>query len=94
VCLTWGAHYELNFALQPRTYVDQGGHFDLTGKESQVMCLYVQMLDLKFPELQDVITTSKAAVSGRLVIVEDKVGAVMAGLGYSEDAPGGPYVNV
>jgi hypothetical protein len=37
---------------------------------------------------------SKAAVSDRLMILEDELGAVMAYVVYGEDVRGGPYVNV
>jgi hypothetical protein len=52
------------------------------------------MLDSKLPELQEIIATSKAAVSDRLVILEDELGAAMADVGSGDDVPGGPYVNV
>jgi hypothetical protein len=52
------------------------------------------MLDSKLPELQDIIATSKAAVADRLMILEDELGAVMDDVGYGDDVPGGPYVNV
>jgi hypothetical protein len=52
------------------------------------------MLDSKLPELQKIISTSKAAVSDRLMILEDELGAVMADVGSGDDVPGGPYVNV
>jgi hypothetical protein len=52
------------------------------------------MLDSKLPELQEIIATSKAAVSDRLMILEDELGAVMADVGSGDDVPGGPYVIV
>jgi hypothetical protein len=52
------------------------------------------MLDSKLPELQEIIATSKAAASGRLMILEDELGAVMADVGPGDDVTGGPYVNV
>jgi hypothetical protein len=52
------------------------------------------MLDSKLPELQEIIATSKAAVSYRLMILEDELGAVMADVGPGDDVPGGPYANV
>jgi hypothetical protein len=58
------------------------------------MCSYVKMLDSKLPELQEIIATSKATVSDRLMILEDELGAVMADVGPGDDVPGGPYVNV
>jgi hypothetical protein len=33
-------------------------------------------------------------VSGRLVILEDELGAVMVDVGPGDDVPGGPYANV
>jgi hypothetical protein len=52
------------------------------------------MLDSKLPELQEIIATSKAAVTDRLMILEDELGTVMAGVGSGDDVPGGLYVNV
>jgi hypothetical protein len=51
------------------------------------MCLYVQMMDSKFPELQDIISTPKAEVSDHLVVVEDELVVVMADLDSGEDVP-------
>jgi hypothetical protein len=58
------------------------------------MCSYVQMLDSKLPELQEFIATSKVAVADRLMILEDELGAVMADVGFGDDVPGGPCVNL
>jgi hypothetical protein len=58
------------------------------------MCSYVQMLDSKLPELQEIIATSKVAVADRVMILEDELGAVMADVGPGDDVLGGPYVNV
>jgi hypothetical protein len=54
----------------------------------------MQMLDAKLPELQEIIATSKAAVSDRLMILEDEIGAVMVDVVPGDNLPGGPYVNV
>jgi hypothetical protein len=51
------------------------------------MCYYMQMLDSKLPELQEIIATSKVAVA-------DRLGAVIVDVGSGDDVPGGPYVNV
>jgi hypothetical protein len=80
--------------LQPRAMEDQTEPWIITGKEWQAMCSYVQMLDSKLPKLQEIIATSKAAVSDRLMILEDKLRAVMADVGPVDDVSGGPYVNV
>jgi hypothetical protein len=58
------------------------------------MCSYVQMLDSKLPELQEIIATSKATVRDRLMILEYELGVVMADVGPGDDVPGGTYVNV
>jgi hypothetical protein len=92
--LDMGASYEVKATLQPRATSDQTEPWILTGKEWQAMCSYVQMLDSKLPELQEIISASKAAVSDRLMILEDELGAVMSDVGSGDDAPGGPYVNV
>jgi hypothetical protein len=52
------------------------------------------MLDSKLPELKEIITTSKVAVSDCLMILEDELGAVTVDVGPGDDVPGGPYVNV
>jgi hypothetical protein len=92
--LDMGASYEVKATLQPRAMSDQTEPWIFTGKEWQAMCSYVQMLESKLPELQEIIATSKAAVSDRLMILEDEIGAVMADVGSGDDVPGGPYVNV
>jgi hypothetical protein len=92
--LDMGASYEVKTTLQPRAMGDQTEPWILTGKEWQSMCSYMQMLDSKLPELQEIITTSNAAVSDRLMILEDELGAVMADVGSGDGVPGGPCVNV
>jgi hypothetical protein len=52
------------------------------------------MLDSKLPELKEIIATSKAAVTDRLMILEDELGTVMSDMGSGDDVPGVPYVNV
>jgi hypothetical protein len=89
--LDMGASYEVKATLQPRAMSDQTEPWIFTGKEWQAMCSYVQMLESKLPELQEIIATSKAAVSDRLMILEDEIGA---DVGSGDDVPGGPYVNV
>jgi hypothetical protein len=92
--LDMGASFDVKATLHPRAMGDQTEPWILTGKEWQAMCSYVQMLDSKLPELQEIIATSKATVSVRLMILEDELGAVMADVGSGDDVPGGPYVNV
>jgi hypothetical protein len=92
--LDMGAPYEVKATLQPRAMEKQAEPWILMGKEWQDMCSYVQMLDSKLPELQEIIATSKAGVADRLMILEDELGAVMADVGYGDDVTGGPYVNV
>jgi hypothetical protein len=92
--LDMGASYDVNATLQPRAMEDQTEPWILTGKEWQAMCSYVQMLDSKLPELQEIVATSKAAVSDRLMILKDELGAVMADVVPGDYVPGGPYVNV
>jgi hypothetical protein len=92
--LGMGAPYEVKATLQPRAMENQTEPWIITGKEWQAMCSYVQMLDSKLPELQEIIATSKGAVADRLMILEDELGAVMADVGSGDDVPGGPYVNV
>jgi hypothetical protein len=92
--LDMGASYEVKATLQPRTMGDQTEPWILEGKEWQAMRSYLQMLDSKLPELQEIIAGSKAAVSDRLMILEDELGYVMADVGSGDDMPGGPYVNV
>jgi hypothetical protein len=92
--LDMGASYDVKATFQPSAMEDQTEPWILTGKEWQAMCSYVQMLDSKLPELQEIIATSKAAVSDRLMILEDDLGAVTTNVGPGDDVPGGPYVNV
>jgi hypothetical protein len=89
-----GASCEVKATLQPRAMGYQTEPWILTGKEWQAMYSYMQMLDSKLSELQEIIATSKAAVFDRLMILEDDLGAVMADVGSGDDVPGGPYFNV
>jgi hypothetical protein len=92
--LDMGASYDIKANLQPRAMEDQTEPWIFMGKEWKAMCSYVQMLDSKLPELQEIIASSKAAVSDRLMILEDDLGAVMTDVGPDDDVSGGPYVNV
>jgi hypothetical protein len=89
-----GAPYEVKATLQPRAMENQAEPWILTGKEWQAMCSYVQMLDSKLPELQEIIATSKAAVADRLMISKDKLGEVMTDVGSGDYVTGWRYVNV
>jgi hypothetical protein len=92
--LDMGDSYDVKATLQPRAMENKVEPWILAGKEWQAMCAYVQMLDSKLSELQDMIATSKAAVTDRLMILEDELGAVMADVGPGNDVPGGAYANV
>jgi hypothetical protein len=92
--LDMGASYDIKATLQPHAMENKAEPWILTGKEWKDMCSYVQMLDSKLPELQEIIATSKAAVCDRLMILEDELGEVMADVGPGEDVQGGPYVDV
>jgi hypothetical protein len=92
--LDMGASYDVKATLQPLAMEDQAEPWILTGKEWQAMCSYVQMLDSKLPELQEIIATSNVAVSDHLMILEDELGAVMEDAETVDDVPVGPYVYV
>jgi hypothetical protein len=91
--LDMGASYDAKATVQPRAMENQAEPWVLVGKEWQAMRSYVQILDSKMPELQEITATSKAAVADRLMILEDELGAVMADVGPGDGVPGGPYVN-
>jgi hypothetical protein len=57
--------------------------------------MYVQMLSTRLPELQEILFTSKTALSERLMGVEDELGAALVDLGNREGIPGGGgYINM
>jgi hypothetical protein len=85
---------EVQSLLKPRRPVMEGAAHDLTGKEWEDLCTYVQMLNTKLPELQEVMVNSEEALTDRLLGVEDELGATLAELGTGDGVPGGPYVNV
>jgi hypothetical protein len=85
---------EVQSLLKPRRSVMEGAAHDLTGKEWEALCTYVQMLNTKLPELQEVMANSEEALTDRLLGVEDELGATLAELGTGDGVPGGPYVNV
>jgi hypothetical protein len=85
---------EVQSLLKPHRPVMEGAAHALTGKEWEALCTYVQMLDNKLPELQEVMASLEEALTDRLLGVEDELGANLAELGTGDSVPGGPYVNV
>jgi hypothetical protein len=85
---------EVQSLLKPRRPVMEGAAHALTGKEWESLCTYVQMINTKLPELQEVMANSEEALTDRLLGVEDELGATFAELGTGDGVPGGTYVNV
>jgi hypothetical protein len=52
------------------------------------------MLNHKLPELQEIMANSEDVLTGRLLGVEDKLGATLEELGSGDSITGGAYVNV
>jgi hypothetical protein len=75
--------------LKPRRSVSEGVAHLLTEQEWEAVCAYVQLLNTRLPELQEIIFASKAALSERLMGVEDKVGVALADMGTGEGVHGG-----
>jgi hypothetical protein len=85
---------EVQSLLKPRRPAMEGAAHALTGKEWEALCAYVQMLNTKLLELQEVMANSEEALTDRLLGVEDELGATLAELGTGDGVPGGAYVNV
>jgi hypothetical protein len=80
--------------LRPAVAMSEEGAFTLTENAWDAVCAYLDMLDEKLPELQEVIVKSKLATTERVIGVEDELGDVVADLGSVTELPGGPYVHV
>jgi hypothetical protein len=80
--------YFLNL-LKPRRPVMEGAAHALTWKEWEGLCTYAQMLNGKLPELQEIMVNSEEVLAGRLLCVEDELGATLAELGSVDSVPGG-----
>jgi hypothetical protein len=85
---------EVQSLLKPRRPVMEGSAHALTVNEWEALCTYVQMLDTKLPELQEIMAHSEEALTDRLLGVKDELGATLDELGTGDGIPGGPYVNV
>jgi hypothetical protein len=59
------------------------------GKEWEALCTYVQILNVRFPELQEIMANSEEVLAGRTLGVEDELGADLAELGTGDSVPGG-----
>jgi hypothetical protein len=88
------ASAEVQILLKPRRPVMEGAAHAPKGKEWEALCTYVQMLNTKLPELQEIMAHSEEALTDRLLGVEDELGATLAELGTGYGVPGGGYVNV
>jgi hypothetical protein len=64
---------------------------DLTGKEWEALCTYLHMLNGKLPELKEILANSEDVLAGRLLGVEDELGATLAELGSGDSIPGGGW---
>jgi hypothetical protein len=56
--------------------------------------VYVRTDDARLPELQEIMANSEEVLAGRLLGVDDELGAALAELGTGNSVPGGAYVNV
>jgi hypothetical protein len=81
---------EVQSLLKPHRPVMEGASHALTGKEREALCTYVQMLNTKLPELQEVMANSEEALTDRLLGVEDELGATLAELGTGDGVTAGP----
>jgi hypothetical protein len=88
------ASSKIRTLLKPRQSVSEGTAHSLTEQEWEAVCMYVQLLSTRLPELQETLFTSKTALSERLMGVEDELGAALVDLGTGEGIPGGGYVNM
>jgi hypothetical protein len=91
------ASVDIQSLLKPHRPVAEGTAHVLTGNAWEAICThvqYVQMLNTKLPELQEIMSNSEEAITERLTAVEDELGAALTGLGTGEGVPGEPYVNV
>jgi hypothetical protein len=88
------ASMEVQSLLKPRWPAMEGAAHALIGKEWEALCTYVQMLNDKLPELQEIMANLEEVLAGRLLGVEDELGAALAGLGSGDSVPGRAYVNV
>jgi hypothetical protein len=80
--------------LKPRRPATEEAAHALTGKEWEALCTYEQILNNKLPELQEIMANSEDVLAGRLLGVEDELGATLVELGSGDSIPGGGYVNV
>jgi hypothetical protein len=84
----------LNLLKRRRPATEEAAHA-LTGKEWEALCTYVKMLNDKLPELQEIMANWEDVLAGRLIGVEDELGATLAELGSGDSIPGGGgYVTV
>jgi hypothetical protein len=84
------ASVEVQSLLKSRRPASEGAAHASTGKEWEALCTYIQMLNDKLPELQEIMASSEEVLAGRLLGVEDELGAALAELGSGDSVPGGP----
>jgi hypothetical protein len=83
------ASMEVQNLLKPRWPAMEGAAHVLTGKEWEALCAYVQMLNDKLPELQEIMANSEEVLAGSLLGVEDELGAALSELGSGDSVEGG-----
>jgi hypothetical protein len=88
------ASAEVQSLLKPRQPVTEGAAHALAGNKWEASCTYVQMLNTRLPELQEIMANSEEVATDRLLGVEDELGAALTELGNGDGAPGGAYVDV
>jgi hypothetical protein len=82
------ASMEVQILLKPHWPAMGGAAYALTGKYWEALCTYVHMLNDKLPELQEIMANSQEVLAGRLLGVEDELGAALAELGSGDSVPG------
>jgi hypothetical protein len=65
------ASEDVQIILKPRQPASEGAARVLMGREWKTICTYVQMLNNKLLELQEIIPISKESLTERLMGVED-----------------------
>jgi hypothetical protein len=83
------ASTEVPNLLKPRRPAMEGAAHALTGNYWEALCTYVQMLNDKLPELQEIMANLEEVLTGRLLGVEDELGVTLAELGSGDSEPGG-----
>jgi hypothetical protein len=63
----------------------------LQGATRNALVEYINMLEIRLPALQSMVSQTRDTSEARFVDVEDELGLIGADLGQEGDVPGGPY---